>query len=47
MLAPAESAELSSSSVGVDGVASILEKLDAAGRTDAVAHAVRLGLILL
>src|SRR5215207_8425067 len=28
-------------------VASILEKLDATGRTDAVAHAVRLGLILL
>ena len=28
-------------------VASILEKLDATGRTDAVAHAARLGLILL
>ena len=28
-------------------VASILEKLDATGRTDAVAHAAQLGLILL
>ncbi|HEX9322437.1 MAG TPA: helix-turn-helix transcriptional regulator [Xanthobacteraceae bacterium] len=28
-------------------VASILEKLDATGRTDAVAHAVRLGLLML
>ena len=28
-------------------VASILEKLDSTGRTDAVAHAVRLGLLML
>src|SRR5205823_8452734 len=28
-------------------VASLLEKLDATGRTDAVAHAVRLGLLML
>jgi DNA-binding CsgD family transcriptional regulator len=28
-------------------VASILDKLDATGRTDAVAHAVRLGLLML
>jgi DNA-binding CsgD family transcriptional regulator len=28
-------------------VASVIDKLDAAGRTDAVAHAMRLGLVVL